>query len=160
MVAPSSASRLTIGRLGASRMSSVSGLNVRPSTAMVLPWTEPPAAWMTRAAMLLLRASLTATVASTRRDGAPQSCAIRISASVSFGKQLPPNPGPACKNFRPIRPSRPMPRATSCTSAPTFSHRSAISLMNVTFIAKNELAAYFVSSAVSSDVNRMGASIK
>ena len=84
-----------MGTLGASRISSVSGLNVRPSTAIVLPWTDPPHAWMIRAAMADFRASLTATVASTNRDGAPQSCAIRISASVSFGKQLPPNPGPA-----------------------------------------------------------------
>ena len=58
-----------------------------------------------------------------------------------------------------MRPSMPMPRATSCTSAPTFSHRSAISLMNVTFIARKELAAYLVSSAVSIPVNRIGASI-
>lgn len=29
--------------------------------------------------------------------------------------------------------------ATFCTSAPTFSQRSAISLMNVTFIARKEL---------------------
>ena len=38
--------------------------------------------------------------------------------------------------------------------------QSAISLMNVTFIARNELAAYLVSSAVSSAVNRIGASIR
>ena len=53
-----------------------------------------------------------------------------------------------------------MPRATSCTSAPAFSHRSAISLMKVTFIARNALAAYFVSSAVSMPVNTIGASIR
>ena len=52
-------------------MSSVSGLKVRPRTAMVLPRTDPPQALMTRIAMPDLRASLTATVASTRRDGAP-----------------------------------------------------------------------------------------
>ena len=56
---------------GESRMSSVSGLKVRPSTAIVLPRTEPPQALMTRIAMLDLRASFTATVASTSRDGAP-----------------------------------------------------------------------------------------
>ena len=32
--------------------------------------------------------------------------------------------------------------------APTFSHRSAISLMKVTFIARKTLAAYLISSAV------------
>ena len=39
--------------------------------AIVLPRTEPPQAAITRIAMLDLRASLTATVASTSRDGAP-----------------------------------------------------------------------------------------
>ena len=38
---------------------------------MVLPRTEPPQAAITRIAMCDLRASLTATVASTSRDGAP-----------------------------------------------------------------------------------------
>jgi hypothetical protein len=49
--------------------------------------------------------------------------------ATSFGKQEPPKPGPACRNFGPILLSSPMPRATSCTSAPTLSQRSAISLM-------------------------------
>ncbi len=56
---------------GESRISSVSGLNVSPNTAIVLPRTEPPQALITRIAMLDLRASFTATVASTSRDGAP-----------------------------------------------------------------------------------------
>ena len=56
-----------------------------------------------------------------------------------------------------MRLSRPMPRATSCTLAPTFSQRSAISLMKVTFIARKAFAAYFVSSAVRREVNRIGA---
>ena len=47
-----------------------------------------------------------------------------------------------------MRLSRPMPRATSWTSAPTFSQRSAISLMKVIFVARKALAAYLVSSAV------------
>ena len=47
-----------------------------------------------------------------------------------------------------MRLSRPMPRATSCTSAPTFSHRSAISLMKVILVARKALAAYLISSAV------------
>ena len=56
---------------GESRMSSVSGLKVRPSTAIVLPRTEPPHAAITRIAIADLRASFTATVVSTSRDGAP-----------------------------------------------------------------------------------------
>ena len=90
IVAPSPARRETIGNDGESRMSSVSGLNVRPRMAIVLPRTEPPQALMTRIAMLDLRASLTRTVASTKREGAPWSCAVRTSASVSLGKHDPP----------------------------------------------------------------------
>jgi hypothetical protein len=46
---------------------------------------------------------------------------------------------------------------TSCTSAPTFSHRSAISLMKVILVARKALAAYLISSAVRRPVNRIGA---
>ena len=46
-----------------------------------------------------------------------------------------------------MRRSSPMPRATSCTSAPTVSQRSAISLMKVILVARNALAAYLISSA-------------
>src|SRR5664279_4751422 len=47
-----------------------------------------------------------------------------------------------------MRLSSPMPRATSCTSAPTFSAKSAISLMKVILVARNALAAYLINSAV------------
>ena len=56
-----------------------------------------------------------------------------------------------------MRLSSPMPRATSWTSAPTASHRSAISLMKVIFIARKALAAYLISSLVRRPVNRIGA---
>ena len=55
-----------------------------------------------------------------------------------------------------MRPSRPMPRATSWTSAPTFSQRSAISLMKVILVARKALPAYLVTSAVSMLVNTIG----
>ncbi|MNU09137.1 hypothetical protein D3C72_2555350 [compost metagenome] len=61
------------------------------------------------------------------------------------------------RNLVPIRLSRPMPRATCCTSAPVASQRSAISLMKVIFIARNALAAYLMSSAVRRPVNISGA---
>ena len=51
-----------------------------------------------------------------------------------------------------MRPSRPIPSATAWTSAPTFSHRVAISLMKVILVARNALAAYLIISAVSSPV--------
>ena len=55
-----------------------------------------------------------------------------------------------------MRLSAPMPRATSCTFAPTFSQRSAISLMKVIFIARKALPAYLMSSAVRRVVNIIG----
>ena len=61
---------------GASRMSSVLGLKVRPSTAMVLPRTLPPQAAMTLRAMARLRWSLTETTVSTMRQGVPKSWAV------------------------------------------------------------------------------------
>ncbi len=71
-------------------MSSVFGLKVSPSTAIVLPRTEPPAAATTFFAIARLRVSLTAATVSTMRTGVPKSCAVLISASVSLGKHDPP----------------------------------------------------------------------
>ncbi|MBW4698845.1 MAG: glycosyltransferase, partial [Aphanocapsa lilacina HA4352-LM1] len=50
-----------------------------------------------------------------------------------LGKQDPPQPRPACKNLPPMRESRPMPRATCCTSAPTRSQILATSLWSEAF---------------------------
>ena len=47
---------------------------------------------------------------------------------MSFLKQLPPNPGPASKNFDPILLSEPIALATSLTSAPVDSHKAPIEL--------------------------------
>ncbi len=51
-------------------MSSVFGLKVRPSTATVLPRTEPPQAAITLRPMARLRWLLTAATVSTMRIGA------------------------------------------------------------------------------------------
>jgi hypothetical protein len=53
---------------------------------------------------------------------------------------------------------QPIPRDTSWTSAPTASHRSAISLMKVILTARNAFAAYLISSLVRRPVNRIGRS--
>ena len=45
-------------------------------------------------------------------------------------------------------------------SAPMASHRSAISLMKVIFIARKALAAYLISSEVRRLVNRIGVSLR
>jgi hypothetical protein len=68
-------------------------------------------------------------------------------ALVSFGKQEPPYAGPALKNLEPILLSSPIPSATSSTFTLTFSHKFAISLIKLIFVAKKALEAYFISSA-------------
>ncbi|EJX01530.1 hypothetical protein EVA_10358 [gut metagenome] len=54
---------------------------------------------------------------------------------------------PGYRNLRPIRVSEPIPLRTILTSAPTSSHRLAISFMKLMRVASMELAAYFVISA-------------
>ncbi len=87
---PRSCSMGTMARLGASRMSSVFGLNVRPRTAIVLLRTEPPAASSTRIAMASLRSWLTRSTCSMIDTGALASRAVRIRAETSLGKHEPP----------------------------------------------------------------------
>src|SRR5262249_26125773 len=84
----------TIMRLGASRMSSVFGLNVRPSTATVLPCSEPLQAATTLATIARLRASFTAITVVTILVGTPQRCPIAAIAAMSLGNHEPPKPGP------------------------------------------------------------------
>lgn len=61
---------------------------------------------------------------------------------MSFWKQLPPNPMEACKNFDPIRVSRPTAFATSVTSAPVDSQTADNEFILDILWAKNALAAY------------------
>ena len=65
---------------------------------------------------------------------------------------------PACRNFGPMRSSRPMPLATSTTSAPVSSHTLAISLMNEIFVARKALEASLTISALLMSVRTSGAS--
>ena len=53
-----------------------------------------------------------------------------------------------------------MPLATIWTSAPSASHRFAISLMNEILVARKAFEAYLMSSAVSSVVSTIGVSIR
>src|SRR5690606_13298306 len=78
------------------------------------------------------------------------------SACTSLGKQLPPYPIPGNKKRFPILLSVPTPLRTESTSAPSNSHRFAISFMKEIFVARNELAAYFVSSAERSSIKTNG----
>src|SRR5512145_2255174 len=60
-----------MSRLAASRISSVFGLKVRPSTATVLPLSSPPHASMILSAIRFLRWALMSIVVSISRTGAP-----------------------------------------------------------------------------------------
>ena len=71
-----------------------------------------------------------------------------MNARMSLGRQPPPNPMPALRNFRPIRSSSPIASASRVTSAPVASQTSAMALMKEILVARNELAAAFTSSAV------------
>ena len=143
---------------GASRMSSVFGLKVTPSTAMILPLGEPPQMSNTLSTMRRLTSSFTLMTVSVSCIGTACSCPIRASARVSLGKQLPPYPGPACRNLDPMRPSDPMPLETALMSAPVRSQRAAISLMKVILVARKALAAYLIISALSRSVVMIGKS--
>ena len=84
---------ISLGRMdsaGASRMSSVSGLKARPSTARVLPLSLPPRALRILLIMRAFCASFTSITASTMRLVTLFSWAMRTSARVSLGKQEPP----------------------------------------------------------------------
>ena len=70
---------------------------------------------------------------------------------------MPPKPTPACRNFGPMRSSRPMPLATSMTLAPVTSQTLAISLMNEIFVARKALAASLIISALAMSVRTSGA---
>ena len=59
-----------------------------------------------------------------------------------------------------MRLSSPMPCLTSCTSAPTASYRSAISLIKVVLVARKALAAYLISSLAQRLTNRIGDSLR
>lgn len=53
-----------------------------------------------------------------------------------------------------------MPRSTTLMSAPTTSHRFAISFTKEIFVARNAFAAYLMSSAVCTVVLTMGVSLR
>ena len=77
----------------------------------------------------------------------------------AFGPS-PPQPMPAFRNLPLILLSRPTPRITSVTSAPTRSQIFAISLAKPILVARNAFAAYLITSALRRLVNRIGTSIK
>ena len=71
-----------------------------------------------------------------------------IKALRSFGRQLPPKPGPALRNNGPILSSLPIAFAIVSTSTlGRFWHKFAIELMKLIFVARKALLVYLMSSA-------------
>jgi hypothetical protein len=101
-----------------------------PQTAM------PPNAFATLRAIARLRWSLTATTVSMTATASRYPACPWISAIVSFGKQETAEPRPSVQDFRPNPVVQPNPPRDLWTLAPTFSARSAISLMRATFVGK------------------------
>ena len=124
---------------------------------MVLP-AQPPRAWPTFSIIRFWVTWLTSSTASMMRKRSPESRAIWAAARVSLGKQEPPKPGPACRNFGPIRLSSPIPLDTISTSAPQASQICATSLMKEILVARKPFEAYLISSAVSTSVTMSGTS--
>ena len=79
-----------IGSAGASRMSSVLGLNARPHSAKVRPARSSPRRATIFSTSRSFCASLTASTAARICNGRPNSAAVCESAFTSFGKHDPP----------------------------------------------------------------------
>ena len=79
-----------------------------------------------------------------------------MNARISFGKQPPPKPIPACKKRLPILGSYPIALARTVTSPPAASQTSAIALIKEIFVARNEFAATFTNSDVGKSARTQG----
>src|SRR3989338_5169649 len=88
-----------------------------------------------------------------------RSSAIVINADTSLGKQEPPYQMPALRNDFPMRESRHMPYVTWSIFALDNSQIRARAFANEIFIAKNELLACLISSALFTLVSINGALI-
>ena len=145
---------------GASRMSSVCGLNARPQTAKSLPLRFPLKCLSILLNSTFFWRSLALSTAWMIDSLAPAPSAVRISARTSLGKHEPPYPTPGNRNGKPIRESDPTPLRTSLTSAPTASQRLATSFMNEILVASSALEAYLVISALRTPMTRIGFSVR
>ncbi len=106
-VAPCSCSWAATLSAGESRMSSESGLNAAPRTAIRLPSNDPSQTSRASSTIRIRRRMLM--LSTSRRNvsawSAPSSPARAMKARMSLGRQPPPNPRPALRNLRPIRSS-------------------------------------------------------
>ena len=116
-------------KTGASRVSSVFGLNATPQTANRSPSSLSPKC---RSIFLKKRFRCSWLISSTacRTESAdPASDALFSSAFTSFGRHDPPYPSPGKRNFGPMRESDPIPSRILSMSAPTASLKFARSFM-------------------------------
>ena len=114
---------------------------------MVLPFKSPLNCFISFSNKTPFCASFPSSTARSTRIVYPFCSAVLINAFTSLGKQEPPYPIPGYRNLRPIRVSEPIPLRTIFTSAPTSSHKFAMSFIKLIRVANIELAAYFVISA-------------
>ena len=145
-----------ISSAGASRRSSVSGLNARPQTATVRP-SSPPSRRSSLRTKARRPSRLMSSTARSSCGWQLASAAMYSSACTSLGRQDPPKPMPACREWGPMRLSKPIPAATCRTSAPSSSQICATSLMKEMRVARKALAAYLIISAVRRSVSTSGA---
>ena len=153
---PRSISFCAISIAGASRKSSVFGLNARPSSPIVRPFQD----------LQFLQQLLDDAVALPGIDLAR--CLDNRHGASHIRRRLRSRLPYLCRstnrpsrfrhsgNVDPIRESRPIPRATSVMFAPTRSPSSPISLMKLIFSARNAFAAYLISSAEARSVESRG----
>src|SRR5258708_8810294 len=153
IIACSSCSFLITVIDGASRISSVSGLNDKPNIATTLFLTDPSSSFLALLAILAIEARLISSTSCRRENSYPDCLEIAIRALTSLGKQLPPYPAPGERNELPIRLSYPMPLNTLSPSAPVISDKCAIAFAKDIFVAKKAFAAYLIISAVRTFVN-------
>ena len=113
---PNFTSLFTSSTLAESRMSSVSGLNAIPKTAIFSPLIFPMFC-LINSIMLPICCLFVFSTAVSKVGFTPVLVEKSIIALTSFGKQEPPYPGPASRNSLPIRGSNPIVLDTSSISA-------------------------------------------
>ena len=102
---------------GENRVSSVFALKANPQTATFFPFKEPSKASLIFFTIRTCAFKLLSSAASRRGIGTFFSLADSFKALTSFGKHIPPQPGPGLRNSLPILLSNPMACKTSSALA-------------------------------------------
>ncbi len=115
--APAAINSSTTDIAGENRVSSVFALNANPQTATFLSFKEPPKASLIFFTIRACAFKLLSRAASRSGIGTFFSLADSFSALTSFGKHIPPHPGPGLRNSLPILLSNPIACKTSSALA-------------------------------------------